>query len=171
MRWLLIWHLDVLQTVCKWKFREMIEFRDQYAKEHGWNLIVESNMEAFNAGVGPFTHGSKVAFPYRSFRRMWPIRHRLRLRESVCRDHPRLNWQSENRSSGLPDSRLLPFRPESIHSPDSGQLRLHLPDAATCGLKKNWPEHFGWYLSVYHLCKPVLFISFCQALRNIKNNF
>lgn len=31
----------------------MIEFRDQYAKEHGWNLIVESNMEAFNAGVGP----------------------------------------------------------------------------------------------------------------------
>lgn len=38
----------------------MIEFRDQYAKEHGWNLIVESNMEAFNAGVGPFTHGSKV---------------------------------------------------------------------------------------------------------------
>ena len=44
----------------KWKFREMIEFRDRYAKEHGWNLIVESNMEAFNAGVGPFTHGSKV---------------------------------------------------------------------------------------------------------------
>ena len=30
----------------KWKFREMIEFRDRYAKEHDWNLIVESNMEA-----------------------------------------------------------------------------------------------------------------------------
>ena len=44
----------------KWKFKEMITFRDSYAKEHGWNLIVESNMEAFNAGVGPFTHGSKV---------------------------------------------------------------------------------------------------------------
>jgi sulfate adenylyltransferase subunit 2 len=44
----------------KWKFREMIEFRDSYAKKFGWNLIVESNVEAYRAGVGPFTHGSKV---------------------------------------------------------------------------------------------------------------
>ena len=44
----------------KWKFKEMIQFRDDYAKKYGWNLIVESNMEAFRAGVGPFTHGSKV---------------------------------------------------------------------------------------------------------------
>ena len=44
----------------KWKFKEMIEFRDSYARKFGWNLIVESNMEAFHAGVGPFTHGSKV---------------------------------------------------------------------------------------------------------------
>ena len=29
----------------KWKFKEMIEFRDSYAKKFGWNLIVESNME------------------------------------------------------------------------------------------------------------------------------
>ena len=44
----------------KWKFNEMIEFRDQYAKDHGWDLIVEYNKEAFEQGVGPFTHGSKV---------------------------------------------------------------------------------------------------------------
>ena len=44
----------------KWKFQEMIEFRDQYAKDHGWNLIVEYNKEAFEDGVGPFSHGSKV---------------------------------------------------------------------------------------------------------------
>lgn len=44
----------------KWKFREMIEFRDTYARNHGWELIVEYNREAYEAGVGPFTHGSRV---------------------------------------------------------------------------------------------------------------
>jgi sulfate adenylyltransferase subunit 2 len=44
----------------KWKFREMTEFRDKYAKEKGWNLIVHYNKKGFEEGVGPFTHGSKV---------------------------------------------------------------------------------------------------------------
>jgi sulfate adenylyltransferase subunit 2 len=44
----------------KWKFREMIGFRDNYAKEKGWDLIVHSKKKAFESGVGPFTHGSKV---------------------------------------------------------------------------------------------------------------
>lgn len=44
----------------KWKFREMIAFRDSYAKAQGWQLIVEYNRRAFEEGVGPFTHGSKV---------------------------------------------------------------------------------------------------------------
>ncbi|HPY82682.1 MAG TPA: sulfate adenylyltransferase subunit CysD [Bacteroidales bacterium] len=44
----------------KWKFREMIEFRDTYAKNNNWDLIVEYNKEGFESGVGPFSHGSKV---------------------------------------------------------------------------------------------------------------
>jgi len=44
----------------KWKFREMIEFREKYTKEKGWDLIVYYNKEGFEAGIGPFTHGSKV---------------------------------------------------------------------------------------------------------------
>lgn len=44
----------------KWKFREMIEFRDAYAKEKNWDLIIHYNKEGHEAGVGPFTHGSKV---------------------------------------------------------------------------------------------------------------
>jgi sulfate adenylyltransferase subunit 2 len=44
----------------KWKFREMINFRDHYAAEKNWDLIVHYNKEGFEKGIGPFTHGSKV---------------------------------------------------------------------------------------------------------------
>jgi sulfate adenylyltransferase subunit 2 len=44
----------------KWKFKEMIDFREKYTKEKNWDLIVHHNKEGFEAGIGPFTHGSKV---------------------------------------------------------------------------------------------------------------
>jgi sulfate adenylyltransferase subunit 2 len=44
----------------KWKFREMIHFRDTYTAEKNWDLIVHYNREGFEKGIGPFTHGSKV---------------------------------------------------------------------------------------------------------------
>ena len=44
----------------KWKFKEMIDFREKYTKEKNWDLIVHYNKEGFEAGIGPFTHGSKV---------------------------------------------------------------------------------------------------------------
>jgi len=43
----------------KWKFKEMIEFRDKLVKDLGLDLIVHSNQEGIDQGVGPFTHGSK----------------------------------------------------------------------------------------------------------------
>ncbi len=44
-----------------WKFREMIEFRENLIrKELGWDLIVHINEEGVKQGVGPFTHGSDV---------------------------------------------------------------------------------------------------------------
>jgi len=44
----------------KWKFGEMIDFRESYTKEKGWNLIVHYNKEGFESGIGPYSHGSKV---------------------------------------------------------------------------------------------------------------
>ncbi len=44
----------------KWKFKEMIEFREKYTKEKNWDLIVHHNKEGFEAGIGPFSHGSKI---------------------------------------------------------------------------------------------------------------
>src|SRR5574337_2047945 len=42
-----------------WKFREMIQFRDQRARELGLDLIIHINEEGLRQGIGPFTHGSK----------------------------------------------------------------------------------------------------------------
>jgi sulfate adenylyltransferase subunit 2 len=36
----------------------MIAFRDEMAKEHGFELLVHKNPEGVAMGVGPFTHGS-----------------------------------------------------------------------------------------------------------------
>jgi len=42
-----------------WKFKEMIEFRDQQIEKLDLNMIVHINEEGVTAGVGPFTHGSE----------------------------------------------------------------------------------------------------------------
>jgi len=48
-------HVDTL-----WKFHEMIEFRDQRAKDLGFDLVVHSNPEGIEMNISPFEHGSKV---------------------------------------------------------------------------------------------------------------
>jgi len=48
-------HVDTL-----WKFHEMIEFRDQRAKELGFDLVVHANPKGKEMDISPFVHGSKV---------------------------------------------------------------------------------------------------------------
>ncbi|MEO1884592.1 MAG: sulfate adenylyltransferase subunit CysD, partial [Methylococcales bacterium] len=43
----------------QWKFKEMIQFRDQLVKKLGLELLIHSNQEGIDQGIGPFTHGSK----------------------------------------------------------------------------------------------------------------
>ncbi|WP_371185717.1 sulfate adenylyltransferase subunit CysD [Thalassotalea maritima] len=40
------------------KFKEMIEYRDQIANKYGLDLIVHINQEGVEAGINPFDHGS-----------------------------------------------------------------------------------------------------------------
>lgn len=42
-----------------WKFREMIAYRDLQIEKLGLDLIVYTNQEGVDAGIGPFTHGSE----------------------------------------------------------------------------------------------------------------
>lgn len=48
----------LLHVDTTWKFREMIEFRDNLARKHGFDLIVHINEEGVKAGVNPFSYGS-----------------------------------------------------------------------------------------------------------------
>ena len=48
-------HIDT-----KWKFKEMIEFRDKRAKELGFELIVYKNPKGDEMNISPFEHGSKI---------------------------------------------------------------------------------------------------------------
>jgi len=48
----------VMHVDTTWKFREMIEFRNNLTKELGLELIVHTNEDGVKEGVGPFTHGS-----------------------------------------------------------------------------------------------------------------
>jgi sulfate adenylyltransferase subunit 2 len=50
----------LLHVDTTWKFREMIQFRDETAERLGLDLIVHINQEGVAQGVGPFTHGSTV---------------------------------------------------------------------------------------------------------------
>ena len=50
----------LLHVDTKWKFGEMIEFRDRRAKELGFDLIVHSNPQGLDMHISPFEHGSKV---------------------------------------------------------------------------------------------------------------
>lgn len=43
-----------------WKFREMIQFRDDTAKRLGIDLIVHINQEGVAQGINPFDHGSNT---------------------------------------------------------------------------------------------------------------
>ena len=44
----------------RWKFHEMIEFRDRMAKEIGFQLLVWTNPDGIAQNINPITHGSEV---------------------------------------------------------------------------------------------------------------
>ena len=50
----------LLHVDTTWKFREMIAFRDQRARDLGLDLIVHTNQDGKARGIDPFTSGSRL---------------------------------------------------------------------------------------------------------------
>lgn len=48
----------LLHVDTHWKFKEMIEFRDQQAEKYGFTLLTHTNPEGVAQGINPIDHGS-----------------------------------------------------------------------------------------------------------------
>jgi sulfate adenylyltransferase subunit 2 len=51
----------LLQIASGWDFRQMLEFRDATAKQHGLTLLVHTNEAGARAGIRPWSHGATYA--------------------------------------------------------------------------------------------------------------
>ena len=51
--------VPLLHVDTTWKFKEMIQFRDDTIKKHGLKLDVHINQDGVEEGIGPFSHGSR----------------------------------------------------------------------------------------------------------------
>ena len=49
--------LPLLHVDSTWEFRSLLNFRDAFARDHGFRLIVYANEEGCAAGLNPFDHG------------------------------------------------------------------------------------------------------------------
>lgn len=49
----------LLHVDSTWEFRSLIEFRDAFARRHGFDLVAVANEEGRAAGINPFDHGDR----------------------------------------------------------------------------------------------------------------
>lgn len=65
--------LSLLHIDSTWEFKELLNFRDQFAKKYGFDLIAYSSEEGRKAGINPFDHGER----YTRIMRTDPLREAL----------------------------------------------------------------------------------------------
>ncbi len=56
----------LLHVDSTWEFRSLIEFRDAFARTHGFRLIAHANEAGRAAGINPFDHGDRYTLVMRT---------------------------------------------------------------------------------------------------------
>jgi len=56
----------LLHVDSTWEFQSLIEFRDAFAAEHGFELIAHANEAGRSAGMNPFDHGDRYTLVMRT---------------------------------------------------------------------------------------------------------
>ena len=58
--------LTLLHVDSTWEFADVLAFRDRFAAEHGFRLVVHANEEARARGINPFDHGAEYTYLMRT---------------------------------------------------------------------------------------------------------
>jgi sulfate adenylyltransferase subunit 2 len=56
----------LLHVDSTWEFRSLLDFRDSFARQHGFSLVVHANEEGRAAGINPFDYGDRYTMVMRT---------------------------------------------------------------------------------------------------------
>ena len=145
-----------------WKFREMIAFRDQRAKDLGIELIVHTNQDGLDQGINPFDSGSQL---HTDVMKTQALKQALDLNRFDCAIGGARRDEEKSRAK----ERVMSFR-DSHHAWDPKNQRPELWNLYNCRVRpgesvrafplSNWTEFDIWhYIRAEGIPVPSLYMA------------
>jgi len=145
-----------------WKFREMIAFRDQRAKDLGIELIVHTNQDGLDQGIKPFDSGSQL---HTDVMKTQALKQALDLNRFDCAIGGARRDEEKSRAK----ERVMSFR-DSHHAWDPKNQRPELWNLYNCRVRpgesvrafplSNWTEFDIWhYIRAEGIPVPSLYMA------------
>ena len=161
----------VLHVNTTWKFREMIEFRDQLVKDLDLDFVEWINPDGVKEGVGPFTHGTQR---HTHVMKTEALKQALNAGEYDAAFGGARRDEEKSRAK----ERVFSFR-DKFHQWDPKNQRPELWDLFNCEVKKgesirvfplsNWTELDVW-LYVYKENLPMVPLYFAKERPVVRRN-
>ena len=161
----------LLHVDTKWKFKEMIHFRDKIARDLNVSLITHVNQDGLKSGINPQTHGSKM---HTDIMKTEALKQALKLHKFDAAIGGARRDEEKSRSK----ERIFSFR-SSTHSWDSKNQRPELWLHFNTQLKKeetvrvfplsNWTELDIWqYIGLNEI--PIVPLYFAAMRPIVRQN-
>ena len=161
----------VLHVNTTWKFREMIEFRDQLVKDLDLDFVEWINQDGVDEGIGPFTHGTQR---HTHVMKTEALKQALNAGEYDAAFGGARRDEEKSRAK----ERVFSFR-DKFHQWDPKNQRPELWDLFNCEVKKgesirvfplsNWTELDVW-LYVYKENLPMVPLYFAKERPVVRRN-
>jgi len=161
----------ILHVNTTWKFREMIEFRDQLVKDLDLDFVEWINQDGVDEGIGPFTHGTQR---HTHVMKTEALKQALNEGEYDAAFGGARRDEEKSRAK----ERVFSFR-DKFHQWDPKNQRPELWDLFNCEVKKgesirvfplsNWTELDVW-LYVYKENLPMVPLYFAKERPVVRRN-